>query len=195
MTSPIFYVVAGPNGCGKSTFTRLRHDELGVDLIDPDAIALELSPDDWAAAAVAAGRETRLRITSSLAQRRSVLVETTLSGRTVLNDMRRAKAAGFDIDLHYFCLDDWRIARARIDVRVAAGGHDVATPDLKRRFKRSLVNLRPAIALSDRAYIYQTSKSTGPALIGIYHHSHLVAKSSAAPDWFMHYAAPEHPKE
>jgi predicted ABC-type ATPase len=49
--------VAGPNGSGKSTFTQSA-DFDGIErMLDPDALARDLSPANPSAAAVAAGRQ------------------------------------------------------------------------------------------------------------------------------------------
>lgn len=44
---PSFYVFAGNNGSGKSTFRNLIIDKIGIDInIDADAIARRLDPDN-----------------------------------------------------------------------------------------------------------------------------------------------------
>ena len=57
MSQPILTVVAGPNGVGKSTFTRLTQAALGVPIIDPDREARQLRPDRPEAAAIAGGKQ------------------------------------------------------------------------------------------------------------------------------------------
>ena len=73
---PTLFVVAGPNGCGKSTLTRTKWFT-GVEVIDPDAIARSMAPG--APAQVA--RE-------ALRQRRAALH----AGRTWLRPPSRAPA-------------------------------------------------------------------------------------------------------
>ncbi|WP_260094670.1 hypothetical protein [Phaeobacter inhibens] len=53
---PTLYVVAGPNGSGKSTITRAGAFA-DARIVDPDAIARHLSPDDPEGASASAGRE------------------------------------------------------------------------------------------------------------------------------------------
>lgn len=55
---PVFYVFAGNNGSGKSTFRNLIIDKMGIDInIDADAIARRLNPDNPEEKRFSAGRE------------------------------------------------------------------------------------------------------------------------------------------
>ena len=87
---PTLFVVAGPNGCGKSTLTRTTWFR-GVEVIDPDAIARRMTPD----APVQAGREAVRHRRAALAASRTHLVETTLSGNGPLRLMDAARTAGY----------------------------------------------------------------------------------------------------
>ena len=84
---PTLYVVAGPNGCGKSTLTRTTWFR-GLDIIDPDAIARRM-PDRPGQAA----REAVRRRRCALRANRTHLVETTLAGSGVLRHMAAARTA------------------------------------------------------------------------------------------------------
>ena len=149
---PTLVVVGGPNGCGKSTLTRTRWFR-GVDVIDPDAIAREAVRGTLAQA----GREAVRRRRAALAAKKTHLVETTLSGNSVLRLMERARKDGYWIELHYISLDSSAQALNRIRSRVAGGGHDVPELDARRRFARSLANLPAAIARADEAHLYDNS--------------------------------------
>ena len=154
---PTLYVVAGPNGCGKSTLTRTTWFR-GVEAIDPDAIVRGLSAGSRREAA----REAVRRRRDALAASRTHLVETTLAGSGALRHMRAARTNGFRVVLHYISVDSADHALDRVRTRVAAGGHDVPEPDLRRRFARSLANLPVAIARSDEAYLYDNTDPDRP---------------------------------
>jgi predicted ABC-type ATPase len=83
--------------------------------------------------------------------------ETTLSGRRELEVLRRAKAAGFKVNVVYVGINSPRGAMGRIRERVARGGHDIPLPDVARRFERSQANLPRALELSDRAFVLDNS--------------------------------------
>lgn len=65
---PTLVVVAGPNGCGKSTLTRTG-GFWRIEIIDPDAIALSIKSDD----PIQAAREALRRRHGALAARQSHL--------------------------------------------------------------------------------------------------------------------------
>lgn len=157
-SDPKLIVVAGPNGSGKSTFTAagLVGD---VQVIDPDAIAREINPDDPSAAAVAAGREALSRRNEALSEGASFAIETTMSGRATFGLMERASDAGYEVELHYVRVGTPEANIDRIEQRVATGGHHVPSDDVERRYERSLNNLPEAISLSDQATLYDNSGS------------------------------------
>ena len=151
---PTLIVVAGPNGCGKSTLTRMSGFS-GFDIIDPDAIARGMMAGNPGQAA----REALRRRQAALAGGRTHLVETTLTGSGILRHMTAARRAGYRIVLHYVSVASPDRALDRIRNRVKLGGHDVPEADARRRFVRSHANLPAAIALTDEALLYD---NTGP---------------------------------
>ena len=82
---PTLFVVAGPNGCGKSTLTRMSGFR-GLEIIDPDAIARDIASGNPAHAA----REALRRRQAALGARRAHLVETTLAGAGILRHIAAA---------------------------------------------------------------------------------------------------------
>ena len=159
--TPILYIVAGPNGSGKSTLTRSRRFG-GVELIDPDAIARHISLIDPEGAVRAARREAVRRRRAAFTNCRTVVVETTLAGKTMLLVMDQARSAGYRLVLHYVSVNSVAQALDRIANRVALGGHDVPEGDVRRRFTRSLANLPAAIGRSDETRIYDNASPENP---------------------------------
>jgi predicted ABC-type ATPase len=80
---PTLTLIAGPNGAGKSTITRLVEIEGIERLLDPDAIARRINPDNPAAAAITAGREVLRRQAEYFRSGVSFAIETTLAGSRV----------------------------------------------------------------------------------------------------------------
>ena len=159
--TPTLYIVAGPNGSGKSTLTRSRRFG-GVELIDPDAIARRISLVNPEEAVRTARREAVRTRRAAVADGRTVLVETTLAGKTMLLVMDQAHSSGYKIELHYVCVSTVAQALDRIANRVALGGQGVPEEDVRRRFDRSLANLPTAIALSDETWIYDNASPDDP---------------------------------
>ncbi len=154
---PTLLVVAGPNGCGKSSLTRTTWFG-DVDIIDVDVIAHGMMAGDLGQA----GREALRRRQAALNGGRTHLVETTLAGFGILRHMDAARREGYRIVLHYVSVTSPDQALDRIRNRVALGGHDVPATDVRRRFARSHANLPAAIARADDALLYDNTDPDRP---------------------------------
>ncbi len=141
--APNCYIIAGPNGAGKTTFATqfLPFYANCRNFINPDLLARAYSPFDPDAGMLRAGRAVLERITAFTESRTDFAFETTLSGRTYVPLLRRAKAAGFRLHLFYLWIPSPELALLRIRYRVESGGHNVPEPDVRRRFGRTLANL------------------------------------------------------
>jgi predicted ABC-type ATPase len=150
---PIIYLIAGCNGAGKTTFAKqfLPHEVRCLRFYNADELARGLSPLDPAAADFKAGRLLLAEIRNSIRRKETFALESTLSGKTYVRLLEKAKSGGFRIHLHYLWLSNVAIAIARVRERVRKGGHNVPVADIKRRFDRSLRHLVSNYApLADR---------------------------------------------
>ncbi|PZQ47871.1 MAG: zeta toxin [Micavibrio aeruginosavorus] len=144
MPDPTLIIFAGANGSGKTTAAEeylKQPDAPFTHFINTDEIARGLSPFDLDAASIPAARIFYQRFSEFIAEGKSFAIETTLSGVTHANLLKTAKQAGYFISMVYFYLPDPLLNVARVKLRVAQGGHDVAEENIKRRYKRSLYNL------------------------------------------------------
>lgn len=156
MTPPILWVFAGPNGAGKTT---LFNDMLRGDIpyVNADEIATELEPASGTIDVIRAGRLAIERRNAMVAQHQSLSIETTLAGSSAIAFMRRAKAAGFQISLAYVGIDTPELSRARIDERVAEGGHNVPQEAVVRRHPDSMRRLAAAMEIADSTLVFDNS--------------------------------------
>ena len=156
---PVCHVVAGPNGSGKSTFALeyLPAFAGSIEYVNPDMMAKGLSPVDISLSAMKAGRLTLMRIAELIASGDSFGFESTLSGRGHLKLLAEAKASGYAIHLYYLWMPERMMLPSRIRHRVLAGGHDVPTPDVLRRYARSVENVKDYAALADVLYVFDAS--------------------------------------
>lgn len=81
---PTLTVIAGPNGSGKSTLTRSLDFVGKENLLDPDAVAVGISPDDPSGAALGAGRLVLEKRNDYISKGLDFAIETTLAGSGVL---------------------------------------------------------------------------------------------------------------
>lgn len=167
---PVLCIVAGPNGSGKTTTTeQLLKNEWGADsfYINPDNIAKE-KYGDWNSsdAVLKAAREaTRLRY-ECLDKGVDFVFETVFSSEEKMDFLRKAKEAGFFIRIFYVCTESPLININRIAQRYLNGGHEVPISKTISRYFGSLKNLKEAIKMADRVYLYDNSvDNSAPRLI------------------------------
>ncbi|QEM99761.1 Zeta toxin family protein [Sphaerotilus sulfidivorans] len=135
---PRLVVVGGPNGAGKTTLACAYADAHGLRYLGADDIAAQLSPQDPAAARVAAARGFSRALRQAVAAGESLVVESTLSGGSLGAHLAAARQAGYALTLVMVYLDSVELCLRRVAQRVAAGGHDVPEADVRRRYGRSL---------------------------------------------------------
>src|SRR5260370_9815513 len=155
------WLVAGQNGAGKSSYGPNLSSEV-EEIVRPDLIALQLSPEDPERVALKAGRLAIARIESLLEQKRSFAVETTLSGRFHLDVVKRAKAGGWNVGIVYVGLKTPTIAIDRVGLRILTGGHNVPPPDIRRRYRRSPVDLAGIYGIPGRLGVLGNSSNRPP---------------------------------
>jgi predicted ABC-type ATPase len=169
LSQPTFTVIAGANGCGKSTLTRWAKAFFQQSaVLDPDAIAVELQAQSGGELSdIEAGKEVLRSAEAFLRGRVSFSVETTLSGNTYLRMMDRARQLGYRTRLFYIGTESLEINLARVKTRVLKGGHDVPVTDQTRRYPRSFRNLQPAIVLADECVLFDNSTEVGHRIVGL----------------------------
>lgn len=166
LKKPVLCIVAGPNGAGKtSTTIQLLKNEWseGSLYINPDNIAQEVY-GDWnshESIIKAAQDATDIRY-KCLREGRDFVFETVFSSEEKLEFVKKAKEAGFFIRFFYICTQDPTINVRRIAKRYLTGGHEVPISKIITRYYKSLINAAAAIAIVDRAYIYDNSVENEP---------------------------------
>lgn len=156
-----FYIFAGVNGSGKSTLYKtnfLNKDIKNSIRINTDEIVYSFgswknSTDQIKAAKIA----IQLRNKCFL-EEKSFNEETTLTGRTILKIIDKAKDLGYKIHLYYIGIDNPEIAKERVKNRIARGGHGISPDVIKKRYYESLKNLEKIIHQCDFIEIFDNSK-------------------------------------
>ncbi len=163
------YVIAGPNGVGKTTFARefLPTYADCKNFVNADLIAQAMAPFSPETAALRAGRMMLSEIRSFAKRRVSFAFETTLSGRGHMALLRQLKAEGYKIHVFFLWVRTVDLAISRVQERVLRGGHDVPESVVRRRFDRSARNfLSHYRQLADSWTLFDNS-GEGPTLIAL----------------------------
>ena len=158
--SPNVYIIAGSNGSGKTTFALEYLPKYAgqVDFINADLIAKGLSPLDADKMVFKASRIFLERIQEVAATKIDFAFETTLSGKTYVHLIRKIKSLGYRVSLFYLWIPNHALAIERIKGRVLEGGHNVPEAIVRRRFKKTLVNLfHNYLRLTDHLTIFDNS--------------------------------------
>ena len=133
-------VIAGPNGAGKTTFARDYLQEYPADFLSADDLALKISPNQPESAKIEAGRQFSKKLQESFRSGESVVIESTLSGKSMQRILDHAREAGYGITIAFIFLESAQACINRVRERVQKGGHDVPESDVLRRFSRSKEN-------------------------------------------------------
>lgn len=153
------YIFAGVNGAGKSTLY-WNEVEKGARLgqrINIDEIVSSFG--DWRDSKDQA-RAARIALKlqkSYIENGESFNQETTLCGKGILRLFDRLKNQGFRICLYYVGVDSVEIAKARVKMRVAKGGHNIDEVLIERRYNVSLKNLAQVLLFCDEVFLYDNS--------------------------------------
>lgn len=156
---PHCYVVAGPNGSGKTTFAMKYLPTIASchDFINADEIAKGLSPLNFRAGLLQAGKIFLDTLKQKIAARKDFGFETTLSGRFYISQIKELKQAGWKVILFFLFIPSADFSAMRVQQRVSQGGHDIPADDIARRFPRSIRNLFEYAELCDHTFCLDNS--------------------------------------
>jgi len=153
---PVCTVFAGPNGAGKST----AFSQIGPpgEFVNADEIARRLDPLHPEAASLQAGRVVLTRVPELIAQGADFTFETTLSSHQSLAAMGRARQSGYRVELVFIGLRSPALHLARVEQRVAQGGHDIPDDIILRRYDRAFDNLPAGLKLAHSTAIFDNTE-------------------------------------
>jgi len=124
--NPKLIILAGPNGSGKSTLAELlKKNGTFSGFLNADTIASGLGQS--LKSEIDSGRLLLKRMQTLFAESVDISFETTLSGKSWVKTIERAKSLGYSVELYFVYLDSINLAIERVAKRVSEGGHNINT--------------------------------------------------------------------
>jgi predicted ABC-type ATPase len=166
---PTLYIIAGPNGVGKTTFAdRYLPDEAKqLEFVNADLIARGLSPYDPDSAAIEAGRILLKRVRELISHRTGFTWETTMSGRTAAGWLRQAREAGYVLKAYFLWVRNPETTIRRIRQRVVEGGHNISEDVSRRRFLKTIQNFFAVYRPLMTSWRLLQNELPGPRLLAV----------------------------
>lgn len=156
---PDIFIIAGCNGAGKTTaaYNLLPDVFKTVEFVNADEIARGLSPLNPTGVSFQAGRIMLQRLEQLVEENQSFSFETTLSGLTYIEFIKKVKAKGYGITFFFVYLNSVELAKERVAIRVTKGGHSIPVDVIERRYYKGLENFKRYSKEANDWYVYDNS--------------------------------------
>jgi predicted ABC-type ATPase len=177
-----YVLIGGVNGAGKSTLYQTTQGLKTMKRVNTDELVKEIG--DWRnlSDVISAGKVAVKLIDQYFTEGISFNQETTLCGRSVIKNIRRAKALGYIVELHYIGVDSVEIAKQRVKNRVEKGGHGIPERDIEKRYYESFQNLKEVLDECNLVAFYDNTEEF--RRFAIYKNGENVVLSHKVPKWY-----------
>ncbi len=156
---PVFIIVMGCNGAGKSAWKRGNYDRLPDRYFDQDSIAGGIGDWNSEEARERTKKIFQAEVAEAIGRRLSFGIESTFSGRPGPAMVERVRKAGYRVEGIYLGTESPAINVARIEKRVLQNtGHRVDPQRVPERYKWSLSNLRRRVTEFDQLEVLDNSR-------------------------------------
>ena len=177
-----YILIAGVNGADKSTLYQSLQSLQSMPRVNTDEILREFG--DWRdmADVMTAGKIAVKKIARFFDEDITFNQETTLCGKSIINNITKAKNRGYFIELHYIGVESADIAKERVAARIKQGGHGIAEQDIERRYIETFDNLKTVLPECDLAAFYDNTIEF--RRFAIYKHGKPIRVSQEIPLWY-----------
>lgn len=169
MQQPCLRIIAGCNGAGKSTYSKL---------FSPDAIPFDYDkrfltryrsmPDSELRETIAQNKTTEefnTELEYALNTNQSFTFETNLMMPYPEGIIAKAKEFGFRLEMYFFCLVSQELARERVEIRVKNHGHYVDDKTIALKWKDGYKNINLHFTDFDYLLFIDNSLEQVPTLL------------------------------
>ena len=180
-----YILIAGVNGAGKSTLYQALQGLQNMPRVNTDEILRSFG--DWTnpVEVMTAGKIAVKQIQQYFQEGISFNQETTLCGKSILNNIKKAKKDGYLIELHYVGVENAAIAKERVRKRIQQGGHGIPEKDIERRYIHTFQNLKIVLPSCDLAAFYDNTAKFHR--FAIYKNGSPLRISQNTPQWFKNF--------
>lgn len=177
-----YVIIGGVNGAGKSTLYQTNDNLKNMPRVNVDEIVREIG--DWRNSndVFKAGKIAVKQIFQYMSEGISFNQETTLCGKSIIQNILKAKKSGYSIEMHYVGVESVEIAKSRVKHRVEKGGHGIPEADIEKRYKETFEQLNKIIVVCDLVVFYDNTESF--RRFAICKNGKLVRLSHNIPRWF-----------
>lgn len=173
----------GVNGAGKTSIYKSTYYEKNKTekRINTDEMVARVGSWQDNNLQIKCAREAVKLIRKYIEENISFNQETTLSGRSIINNINKAKQSGFYVVMNYIGVESIDIAKERVVIRVSKGGHSIPDDAIERRYYDSLNNLLNLIDVCDEINIYDNTDIF--KLVGSIKNGNVIWRDKKVPSW------------
>lgn len=182
---PILYLLAGPNGTGKTTFYSIAVESGFIDknlpFINVDTIAQTLggySEENY----IKASEIYRAAVGEYIQSDSDFMIESNLADSRSYEWLSLMKKRGYKLVLYYISTDDVLINIGRVERRLAEGGHNIPEAIIRTRYSQSHSYLKTKLFEFNEVYLIDNSTDTSLVQVKL-REGIIVHKISELQDW------------
>lgn len=181
--NPVIYVLAGPNGVGKTTLNPYFIPN-GIAYINADDMARQLRErlGDINVQELANAQALE-RMNKYIAKRESFAIETNLADKETWQFLIGVQGLGYVIHLNFFGVSDIAVCINRVINRVLQGGHFVHPDIVRMRYEAGLKLLKHYKDIPNRLILTDnTTESVNCVELSL---GAILKKNENLPDWIL----------
>lgn len=162
MQQPCLKIIAGCNGSGKSTYSKLfSEDPPSFDYDKRFLLRYNLMPDSELREQIAIDSTTNefnTEFNEAIENKKSFCFETNLTSPYPSEKIEQAKINGYRLEMYFFCLESIELAKKRVDIRTKNDGHFVEDHVIRYKWKEGYKNIN--LHYTDFDYLLFVDNST-----------------------------------